>query len=103
MSAKPGERVGAICGETEDNTVEIFGYGVFNGYEVPPPGVKFMGIDLHEVKHENPKITLDNGQVVWGCECWWGPEAKIQQTVAEAEKAGKKIVTVDIEAKRKGV
>ena len=24
---------------------------------------------------EDPKIILDDGEVVWGCECWWGPEA----------------------------
>lgn len=22
-----------------------------------------------------PKIVLDDGQVVWGAECWWGPES----------------------------
>lgn len=21
----------------------------------------------------NPKITLDNGDVIWGYECWWSP------------------------------
>lgn len=24
----------------------------------------------------NPKITLDNGNVIWGYECWWKPVAK---------------------------
>lgn len=27
------------------------------------------------VRPSNPKIILDDGEVVWGCECWWGPEA----------------------------
>ncbi len=31
----------------------------------------------------NPKILLDSGDVVWGCECWWGPEAEVK---AEREK-----------------
>lgn len=24
----------------------------------------------------NPKIELDNGDIVWGYQCWWGPEEK---------------------------
>lgn len=24
----------------------------------------------------NPKIELDNGDVVWGYQCWWGPEER---------------------------
>lgn len=24
----------------------------------------------------NPRITLDNGETIWGMECWWGPEDK---------------------------
>jgi hypothetical protein len=22
---------------------------------------------------KNPKLQLDNGQIAWGCETWWGP------------------------------
>lgn len=29
--------------------------------------------DLHERCALNPLIVLDNGDEVWGCECWWGP------------------------------
>lgn len=21
----------------------------------------------------NPRIRLDSGDILWGCECWWGP------------------------------
>lgn len=43
----------------------------------------------------NPRIKLDNGKTVWGCECWWGPEAPSQ-----ARFAGRKIVVVDIDEER---
>lgn len=40
----------------------------------------------------NPKIELDNGDVVWGYQCWWGPEeqwAKVAQgrTITEVRIA----------------
>ena len=22
--------------------------------------------------HENPRIRLDDGSMIWGCQCWWG-------------------------------
>lgn len=27
--------------------------------------------DTHRRMSLNPKIALDNGDIVWGCECWW--------------------------------
>jgi hypothetical protein len=39
----------------------------------------------------NPKIVLDGGGVVWGCECWWG-EADAATPLAWAK--GRRIVTV---------
>lgn len=44
----------------------------------------------------NPKIVLDSGKVVWGCECWWGPEEKMR-----AEIAGRRVVDVDIDEARR--
>ena len=37
----------------------------------------------------NPCIELDDGGVVWGMECWWGPEENF-----EAWCAGRPVVTV---------
>lgn len=39
----------------------------------------------------NPKIVLDGGGVVWGCECWWGEAT--DSTPAEWAK-GRRIETV---------
>lgn len=69
-----GMRVGAIA-KADENTVTFFGYGIYAGDEVPPADI---GLGF-----PNPKILLDTGEVVWGCECWWGPEAKVRQIIGE--------------------
>lgn len=95
INGKPGDRVGAIS-HSDQGKVFFFGYGAFKGYEVPPPGITFMGIDLNEIKHENPRIDLDNGKTVWGCECWWGPEDLVKKMLE-----GREIILVDMDEARK--
>ncbi|MDR1516457.1 MAG: hypothetical protein LBS45_12265 [Synergistaceae bacterium] len=58
---KIGLRVLAFRDAT-DTEVNIYGYGAYVGNEPCPV---MGGIP-------NPKIVLDSGDVVWGCECWWG-------------------------------
>lgn len=89
-----GDRVGAIFA-ADQTAVRLLGYGTYQGEEVPPPGVKLMGLDMNALGHTNPKILLDNGQVVWGCECWWGPETRIKESIGNRQ-----IVPVDIEVER---
>ena len=36
-----------------------------------------------ELGLKNPKIRLDSGEVVWGYECWWGPEEKVTETIGD--------------------
>lgn len=88
-------RVGAIFAS---NATEVlfFGWGKYVGYEIPPPGIGLMGNDFCDVGHKTPKIILDNGKVVWGCECWWGAEDQIKSHLK-----GKRITEVDIEVERK--
>jgi hypothetical protein len=33
-----------------------------------------LAAQLHRLSL-NPRIELDNGNVVWGCECWWSAES----------------------------
>lgn len=69
MSTEPGTRVGAIRNIGLNLKAYFFGWGVYQGNEPCP---RLGG-------HPNPKIQLDNGKVVWGCECWWGPEERIKR------------------------
>lgn len=83
MTRKVGTRVGAICGKSDDGPhVLFFGYGTYQGEEVPGPDVFGpTGIKLCEYNIPNPKILLDSGEIVWGCECWWGDEADIKKAL----------------------
>jgi hypothetical protein len=83
---QPG-RVGAILSSDEDGTVHFLGFGNYVGDEVPPDegGSSMTGM-LNEMSWTNPKIVLDNGDVVWGCECWWGPEEQVKKQLAAAPK-----------------
>lgn len=94
--AKKGDRVGAILGSEPDGTVNFLGYGVYDGEEVPSSAVGQLGEILRDTGNPNPKIVLDNGKVVWGCECWWGSEKRIAETLAQSVK----VVEVDIDAVR---
>lgn len=85
-----GERVGAISHATED-TVYLLGFGVYEGDHVPPPEAGGFNLGI-----ANPRIKLDNGKTVYGCECWWGSEERIKSTFGT-----RKIVEVDIDDARK--
>jgi len=75
-----GDRVGAICGSTETG-IDFFGYGVYEGNHPLPVGTKtpFGEIEDDEMSFPNPRIRLNNGDVVYGCQCWWGSEADIKK------------------------
>jgi len=77
---KVGTRVGAIR-SIDDDTAYLFGYGVYEGKHL----LLLVGTEIR-----NPRIKLDNGKVVWGCECWWGPEQQIRDRID-----GLKVVMVD--------
>lgn len=88
---KNGTRVYAVLSVTFSE-VALLGFGVYVGDEIPPAPVGFMRAlyeattweevdrrptkDLQYVSRlASPKIVLDNGEIVWGAECWWGLEA----------------------------
>lgn len=109
----PGARVFAVL-SADDKTVCLLGFGTYAGDEVPPAPVGLHAlfgatweawakeIASEEVpdpllfRPKNPKIVLDDGEVVWGAECWWGPEeeyarfrgsrAETRASIVEARK-----------------
>jgi hypothetical protein len=116
-SDKAGMRVGAIS-HTKDGVVYFYGYGVYEGDFPRHEGPGLFGVEakkefedtLLTVKKlrpeyseeevlraanlimENPRIKLDNGKTVWGCQCWWGPEEKVKASIH-----GSRIVMVDVD------
>lgn len=65
------------------------------GREVP--GDEVVGFKITGLP--NPKIELDNGKYVFGCECWWASEEEIKRILAEC----KEVIEIDIDEYRKEV
>lgn len=97
MRANAGDRVGAIQ-SADAETVYLLGYGTYDGEHEPPFGPMQSPKDEHdkllkEMKAAgqipadytwtNPRITLDDGRVVWGCQCWWGAESKVKDMIGD--------------------
>jgi hypothetical protein len=93
-----GTRVGALL-SADATRVRLLGYGVYEGDLVPTEEAA-AGSELLEAMQElgvhNPCIRLDGGGVVWGCQCWWGPEEKIKRDVEVFVSKGAVLETVPI-------
>lgn len=87
---KIGERVGVIQGKNDNGTINVYGYGVYDGEHKLPK--EAGGFNFGQV---NPRMKLDSGKYVFGCESWWGPEEKVKQMLA-----GKNIIFTDIDEER---
>ena len=97
--ADPGDRVGAILSGSRDGTISFIGYGVYEGDFPLSEGVTGWLADFaRQAKIKTPRIRLDSGDVVWGCECWWGPEEYVRKACEQASS----VVPVDIDAVREG-
>ncbi len=82
-----GMRVGAIAGTNlKPDTMSWFGLGTFLGDE---PCEMLGGM-------KNPKIQLDTGEIVWGIQCWWGPEAQILEQIQAARDEGAEIEQITV-------
>lgn len=93
---KIGDRVGAILAQKE-NVIELFGYGVYKGEAVPLEAVGDVAEMLKADKITSPKILLDSGKVLYGCETWWGPEELVKKGVATVTE----VIDVDIDQHRR--
>ena len=78
VKMKKGERIGAIQGSNQDGSIDFFGYGIYESDEVPTEAVGMLASLIKKAGNVNPKLKLDDGSVVYGCESWWGSEEKIK-------------------------
>ena len=91
-------RVGALFATRKQNkVVELFGYGELLDDEIPESAVGPLADLTRLMRRPNPKIQLDSGLVVWGCECWWGPEEDVKAQVERYEKKGWTVKNVNVE------
>jgi hypothetical protein len=90
---KACSRVAAIISSDEEaKTVTYLGAGTYAGFFKLP---EYAG--GFNFGQENPRIDLDNGTTVWGCECWWGPTEAVQQQLEKFKERGYDIVMVNID------
>lgn len=89
-----GQRVGAMLGAS-NGVVKLLGFGVYEGDEVPPEETNSLAAALGI---PNPKIKLDNGEVVWGCQCWWGAEEEIKAQLEKYKEKGYTIQEISMYA-----
>ncbi len=89
-------RAGAVQSLGEGH-IELFGYGDYVGDFLPIEAVGYLAEVAREAGAPSPKIILDNGKAIYGCECWWRDEGKVKKMVA----AAKKVTNIDIEAVRR--
>jgi ABC-type proline/glycine betaine transport system substrate-binding protein len=80
--------------------VKFLGYGTYVGDELPTTAAGWLAPALVEEGVTNPKLELDSGKVVWGCECWWGAESGVKAKIEAYREAGWEIVESDIDAIR---
>jgi hypothetical protein len=76
--------------------IAFLGYGTLVESRIPAEAVGFLAESLRELGRDNPTIELDSGKIVFGCECWWGPEDEIRKIVEKHPN----VVEVDIDTVR---
>ncbi len=82
---KPGERVGVIL-KAKKGVIEFLGWGTYVGNEIPYKARGLIAKVLRKLKRKSPKIELDSGEVVYGCECWWGSEERVKEVLKKARE-----------------
>lgn len=84
MSRTPvGARVGAIVAASVEE-VQLLGYGVYEGDFVPDKDARGgMVRSAHRIGIQTPRIRLDSGAVVYGCQCHWGPQQEIKDFIGD--------------------
>lgn len=101
--AKEGDRVLAVS-HSDHGTLYIFGEGTYMGEMNPgdfsednqPVGF-FAEVAKDIPNYTNPCIKLDDGSIVWGCECWWGLLEGFRKQVEQFSKVEK----IDIKEQRR--
>jgi hypothetical protein len=99
MAVKIGDRVGCFLAMREGVGGIWLGWGHYLGEEIPPnEGKNSLTAYLSGRLQANPKILLESGDIVWGCECWWGSE----QEMTDARSKLPNIIEADIKMARQG-
>lgn len=92
-------RVGAFLDIRVNGAVSFLGYGEYTGESLPDEGLSGFSEILRKSGVKVPRIVLDSGEVIFGCECWWDEEYKVREVLSNSQK----IVQVSISEYRKSL
>jgi len=92
VETKIGTRVGAIL-EVNECEVKFLGFGKYVGDFIPDEAVGFLASFFKEMQKPCPRIELDSGKLVYGCECWWEEEARVKKILSNYDR----VENVDID------
>ena len=93
--ANTGDSVCAIL-SADKNNVHLIGYGKYLGDEIPDRHeIGSLPKALHLASAKNPKLQMNDGSIVWGCECWWGDIDSANEFIGN-----RNIINVDMEKER---
>lgn len=96
MQILPGTKVSVIWGAINDlesrPVLYVLGEGVYDGDVVPSlengSGYR-AGID-----YLTPKINLQDGNTIYGCECYWGGHDEMEKMIRVHEALGQRVERV---------
>ena len=94
-----GDRVGAVL-SSNDGVFKFLGWGVYECDCPPKEAVGWLADSANLHNRPNPRILLDSGKCVYGCECWWGSAERVQKAIDYAIADGYTVVDVDIDEVR---
>jgi hypothetical protein len=96
-----GDRIGVVyLVDSNAKVVYFLGYGIYEGEEVPSEDAMGLCPAMREAGQKNPKLTLDNGDVVWGGECWWDKESAMITDIDIYRERGYAIQDISIKPMR---
>lgn len=74
-----GARVGAfLSSDSKAKVLKFLGYGTYEGKEAPP---KKEGDFISQLGIPTPKLKLDNGETVWGYQCYWSAQDEMEERI----------------------
>lgn len=75
MPVNVGDRVIALRNAVgSEKKAYSYGAGVYKGEQIVEHIPELAGSGI-----KNPCIELDDGAIVYGMECWWGPEEAVKK------------------------
>jgi hypothetical protein len=93
-------RIGAII--SSDTDLVVLGTGNRLADRIPGPEASGFAALARSKSTTQPVLMLDNGDVVYDGECWWGSEAALTTMIEDAKRSGRRVRFISIDQVRAG-